>query len=480
MISVIIPSRMEPYLQPTVDSLFNQAEGVVEVIVVLDGYWPDPPIVDHPNLILIHRTSNTGMRDNINSAASIARGEFLMKCDAHCIFGKGWDVKMAADCKENWCMVPRRYDLPRKTWPEGGKRGKRLYEFQYISSPDDPAYQFKGCNWPEYAERVRDQELCDLMTFQGSCWFMPKSWFEHIGGLDTKHYGTMGREAQEVCLKTWLGGGRCVLSRNTWYAHWKRTKSREYKKPVKEWAKSAKYNNKLWLEGKWEKQKRELGWLMKRFKPVPGWHTSIEHVKTTRYIQEKYNLGFAQEYPVVIRKLNRDGLCDLWKELGFKVGCEVGVAKGKFSRLMLDRIPGLKLYCVDQWNNYDGQRKKRDHNVNYKEAKKRLEGRATLIRKKSEDAHYDIPDGSLDFVYIDGNHQYDFVMLDILFWSRKVRLGGLVCGHDYFNNPKRGMAAKCAVDHYVQAHGICPLHLTDKRAVRHREDRHPSWFWVKE
>lgn len=482
MVSVIIPARIEPYLQETINSLFNTAESEIEVIAVLDAYWPDPPIQPHPNLILVHKTKNTGMRDNINSAARIARGKYIMKCDAHCVFDQGWDVKLAADCKPNWCVVPRRYDLPRKTWPEGGKRGKRLYEFQYISYPKDPKYPFKGCNWPEYASRVEGQNICDLMTFQGSCWFMHKDFFWNtIGGLDTENYGTMGREAQEVCLKTWLSGGRCVLNRNTWYAHWKRAQSREYKKPIREWEKSAKYNEQLWLNNKWPGQKRELSWLLKRFAPVPGWHTSMEYATATRFIQEKYKLGFAQKYPVTIRRLNRNGLYDLWNKLGYKVGCEVGVKKGGNARNMLKRISELRLYCVDQWENYTGQRKRRNHKTNRAYAIKNLAGlNAVMIAKKSEDAYRDIADESLDFVYIDANHTYDFAMLDIILWARKVRSGGIVAGHDYFTNPKDRMRVKSAVNNYVRAHYICPLYLTDnKRNIKVRGDKYPSWFFVK-
>lgn len=482
MVSVIIPARMESYLQETINSLFTQAEGEIEVIAILDGYWPDPPIEPHQNLILIHRSKAHGMRDNINSGARIARGKYIMKCDAHCVFDRGYDIKLAADCGPSWCVVPRRYDLPRKTWPEGGKPGKRLYEFQYISHPKDPGYQFKGCNWPEFAERVKEQTICDLMTMQGSCWFMHKDFFWNtIGGLDTKNYGTMGREAQEVCLKTWLSGGRCVLNRNTWYAHWKRAQSREYKKPVGEWAKSARYNEKLWIKDRWPGQKRKLKWLINKFAPVPGWHLSMEYLVTTRFIQEKYKLGYAQKYPVTIKNMNGDGLCDLWKDLGYKIGCEVGVLNGRNSRNMLDRIPDLKLYCVDQWENYSGQRKERAHKKHKARAEKTLAGlNATLIDKKSEDAYRDIPDKSLDFVYIDANHSYDFVILDIILWTRKVKPGGIVSGHDYFNSPKYNVGVKEAVNDYVKAHHVCPLYLTDsKRNIKTRNDKKPGWFFVR-
>ena len=49
---------------------------------------------------------------------------------------------------------------------------------------------------------------------------MRKAYFDQIGGLDELHYGKMGKEAQEISLKTWLSGGRVILNRNAWYGHW--------------------------------------------------------------------------------------------------------------------------------------------------------------------------------------------------------------------------------------------------------------------
>ena len=53
-LSVVIPARNEPYLQKTIDSLLGASDHEIEVIAVLDGYWPDPPIKDNPNIKQIH------------------------------------------------------------------------------------------------------------------------------------------------------------------------------------------------------------------------------------------------------------------------------------------------------------------------------------------------------------------------------------------------------------------------------------------
>ncbi|MBW2562132.1 MAG: glycosyltransferase [Deltaproteobacteria bacterium] len=477
-VSVVIPARNEPYLARTVDDLFSKAQGPIEVIVVLDGYWPEPPLKDRQNLIVIHEPAPKGMRPAINCGAWIATGKYLMKCDAHCIFDDGFDVKLVADCQPEWAMVPRRYDLRRKDW----SRGDKLYEFQYISAPDDPRYVFKGCNWPEYAERVRGQKLVDLMTTQGSCWFMHHARFEEIGGLDEDNYGTMGREAQEVCLKTWLSGGRFVLSRRTWYAHWKRgSKERTYTKPRADFEKSKQFAVDLWTNDKWPLQVRKLQWLLDRFKPIPSWHQK-QSLDANRYIQDKFRMGHAGSYPRKIKGLNRDGFVALLRDLGYTKGCEVGVEKGNFAELMCVGIPNLELRCVDPYADYHGARRvKRPHDRSKEEAHARLEQyNVEWLEMQSMDAVRTVPDESLDFVYIDGNHRYEYAMQDIIEWTKKVRVGGIVAGHDYYHHARSNCQVKLAVDASVKALAICPWFLTDTRRNRvYRADRHASWFWVK-
>src|SRR5512139_1123582 len=114
-VSVIIPSRTERFLSHTVTGLLA-AGGNIEIIVVLDGYWPDPPLAEDKRLIILHRGAAMGMRAGINAAAEIATGEWLMKSDAHCIYAPGFDAAMQADCADNWIMVPRRYKVDGEKW----------------------------------------------------------------------------------------------------------------------------------------------------------------------------------------------------------------------------------------------------------------------------------------------------------------------------------------------------------------------------
>lgn len=161
-------------------------------------------------------------------------------------------------------------------------------------------------------------------------------------------------------------------------------------------------------------------------------------------------------------------------ERGLTYGAEIGVEQGLYSKALLKGVPGLHLLCVDAWQAYRGYR---DHVSQekldgfYAYTQTRLKPyRASIIRKFSVDAAKDIPDGSLDFVYIDGNHGYQHVLADLASWEPKVRSGGVVAGHDYGRSSVGQV--KEAVDQWVAEHGITEWYLLVG-------DKSPSWMWVK-
>jgi hypothetical protein len=128
-------------------------------------------------------------------------------------------------------------------------------------------------------------------------------------------------------------------------------------------------------------------------------------------------------------------------------GVEVGTFKAEFSKFILENWNGT-LYMVDVWNPLgneylDSSNHKNYQNQIYAHAMENLTGledRGIMIRAKSEKASEIFQDESLDFVYIDANHAYDFVVDDIQFWYSKVKRGGYLWGHDYlkldwYNDP---------------------------------------------
>jgi len=278
-VSVLIPSRNEQFLPQTIADLIAKATGEIEIIAVLDGYWPDPQLPDYDKLVLIHRGAARGMRPAINAAAAIARGEYLMKCDAHCMFDPGFDEKLRADCEPDWVVIPRRKRLDAENWCVQDV-GKPDVTHNYLSWPDNPAdFGGPGLNgriWTEKALSVIDPEsgLNEDISFQGSCWFMLKEYFYYLELMDTENWGPFWSEAQEIAFKAFLSGGKVMRNRGTWYAHLHKGKKhgRGYRMDSR-WAKQgATYTNRWLHEDKmWHKQKYPLTWLIERFMPMPTW-----------------------------------------------------------------------------------------------------------------------------------------------------------------------------------------------------------------
>lgn len=147
-------------------------------------------------------------------------------------------------------------------------------------------------------------------------------------------------------------------------------------------------------------------------------------------------------------KFLRDEYCKMNDDL---VGCEIGVAYGVNSRSMFNILPIKKLYLVDPYGSYkdDTVHDFSKGEVVAKKRLKRFSDKTVFIRKTSEDAVDDVPD-DLDFVYIDGNHDYEYVKKDIELYYPKVKKGGVIGGHDfcaYYSVPH-------AVIEFVNKHNI--------------------------
>lgn len=179
---------------------------------------------------------------------------------------------------------------------------------------------------------------------------------------------------------------------------------------------------------------------------------------------------------------NRIELAQYFNQLGFKRIAEVGVFDGHYSQVLCQQIPGVKLYAIDPWVGYQGYR---DHK--FKESFDRAEKMARerlapydceIIKKFSVDAAKDFEDGSLDAVFIDGNHEYKYVKEDIELWAPKVKVGGIVSGHDYYKTPTGNVGVINAVDEFINEYGY-KLEITDwDNDNPVRDDRQPCW-WVR-
>jgi predicted O-methyltransferase YrrM len=164
----------------------------------------------------------------------------------------------------------------------------------------------------------------------------------------------------------------------------------------------------------------------------------------------------------------------LFRDLGFTKGAEIGVYRGRFSTTLCAPNPDLALIGVDAWDAYTDYKdyNSEDLQNSFLAAKQRTAGyNITLVKARSTEAAQRIPDESLDFVFIDANHDYEYVVEDIAAWSKKVRKGGLVCGHDYVVNTEFNFGVIDAVNGWCRTHNIKPLFLW--------RDQCPSWMYVK-
>lgn len=146
---------------------------------------------------------------------------------------------------------------------------------------------------------------------------------------------------------------------------------------------------------------------------------------------------------------------------------EIGVLTGGNALAMLKMFPLSRLYLVDPYQSYEGIDGERDWEPYKQKAMKLLEPYSDVVRfifKQASEAVDEIP-GNLDFVYIDGNHDYEFVKQDIVNYYPKVKQGGLLGGHDYFPVGSLAPGVIKAVDEF----GVPVNHKTQE-----------DWWFVKE
>ena len=282
LVRVIIPSRSERFLQKTIDELLDKARGDIEIIVVLDGYWPETMVNDDQRVIVMHhggQHKNFGMRESINLGVKASNGEFIMKTDEHCAFGEGFDIILAADCKHNWVATPCRLKLDDKEWTYS--RGKYpSIDNMYLTCPINGSVGLSGKEWRSWHSFRKKIKIDDCMMFQGSCYFMTREHWDWMGGLDTEKYGKFHFEPQEIVLKTWLGGGRVITNKNTWYAHRYRKKGEgrgygfcniQHRELDQGKLGLNMFLTDYWINNRWKERVYDFEWLIEKFWPVPNW-----------------------------------------------------------------------------------------------------------------------------------------------------------------------------------------------------------------
>ena len=282
MVSIIIAARNEVYLKNTIDNVLENAEGEIEIIVLLDGYIPDPQLVYDSRVIFVHHPVSIGQRQSINEGARMAKGEFIMKLDAHCAVDKGFDVKLAADCEKDWTVIPRMYNLDVETWKP---KLRKCTDYMYIGCEEGRLLRAEY--YDKELHQPRNKELIDdVMCCMGPGWFMRKDRYWELGGLDEGH-GGWGQMGVEIACKSWLSGGRMVVNKKTWFAHWFRGNlGFPYPISSRDVEAARKRSRDLWLNGKWDKAVRPFSWMVDKFNP-PGWEKNISIIYYTANVIHK-------------------------------------------------------------------------------------------------------------------------------------------------------------------------------------------------
>lgn len=233
MLSVIIPSYKDPYLHKTIDSLLENSEGEIEIIVVLDGYILKKEIRNDKRIKIVRLGKNRGMRGAINAGVLVSQGKFIMRVDEHQVFGRGYDIILTKDLKDNWIVSPRRFFLNPEKWEVMDIPPVDYCDL--IIKGDGSERKFSGLTNNKTAEERKDIMIDETFAMQGSCWVMRRSWWDKIiGELQTEGYGPLIQDSHEMVFKTWKAGGKLMVNKNTWHAHKHRDFKRTHNNGTKE------------------------------------------------------------------------------------------------------------------------------------------------------------------------------------------------------------------------------------------------------
>jgi hypothetical protein len=173
------------------------------------------------------------------------------------------------------------------------------------------------------------------------------------------------------------------------------------------------------------------------------------------------------------------------------VGAEIGVAEGTYSAVILENAKPSELHLIDPWSPLEAgssllQSQELFTDVERARALKtefsapaahpvgddkftkvverfKNDPRVRLHRQYSYKAVTSFPDEFFDFVYIDGNHHYEFALRDLEDFAVKLKPGGLLFGHDFFEDgfaKKEHYGVVDAVNVFIKRSGFYMVVLT--------------------
>ena len=314
-VSFLIPARNEEFLVKTIQDILEHTSEESEILVGLDGYWPNPPIEDHPRVKIFHVTEPIGQRAMTNKLAALSKARYLCKVDAHCAFDQDFDKKMIEFFNEvghDIVAVPVMRNLHAFDWvcPDGHKRyqgpsgackecGKETTkEIKWIGKTNPQSFSYCFDSEPHfqyYKEYTRRPEFKkelgynETMSLQGSFFMSTRHNYWKLN-LGDENFGSWGSQGIQVAVSTWLSGRRVLVNHKTWYAHLFRTQGGDFGFPYrlsdKQVQRAKQYAKKMLYENKWPKQIYPSSWLLEKFWPVPGW--TQEQLNDLKLIGSKF------------------------------------------------------------------------------------------------------------------------------------------------------------------------------------------------
>lgn len=324
-LTIVIPSRHEEFLTETVDDILKHKRGNTQVIVGLDGEWPIKPIPVHPDVVVLHYPESIGQRAISNQCVKLSRSKYIMKCDAHCAFEEGFDVKMMSKMEDDITMVPimrnlhvfnwicpdghRRYMSPSGPCKDCGKETEKEIVWIPKERPQSTAYRFDTTMhfqyWNDFGRKQKG-DLTETMSLQGSCFMLTRDkWWEL--DISSEEFNSWGQQGVEVACKTWLSGGRVLVNRTTWYAHMFRTQGGDfgfpYENPQSKVDENRELSRELFQRNKWPGAKHPFSWLIQKFNP-PEWKLEGPTKGILYYTDNRLNMKLAGKCREWIRAAN--------------------------------------------------------------------------------------------------------------------------------------------------------------------------------
>lgn len=365
-LSILIPARNEQFLSRTIEDILKNKRGKTEIIVGLDGEWSDPPISDHHDVTILYYPESIGQRAMVNRLCKLSKGKYVMKADAHCAFGEGFDIKMMEAMRghDDWTMVPimknlhafdwvckkcgtRRYQGPSGPCKKCGGETEKDILWRAKPSPNSTSYCFNPepkfkyfreyAKRPEYRKDLEETGLTETMSLQGSCFMMTRDKYWELNVCD-EEFGSWGSQGIEISCKVWLSGGRVVCNHNTFYAHLFRTQGSDFGFPYplsgNQVERAKKKTKDMFFNNNWSGQKYPLSWLVKKFWPIHCWEqkdldelitqeTKQEwHDKTIEKTPSKCIIFYTDnKLPIKLAKRVQKNLKKISQEKGIPIVC---------------------------------------------------------------------------------------------------------------------------------------------------------------